>query len=81
MESKKETIFDHNPTDEELKRWGGRETFEYFNSKGIDILSDDDSNYYMIGILYASRGDDKTAEKYFSKIKHKKMLSTLVEDF
>ena len=81
MESKKETIFDHNPTDEELKRWGGREQFEKAERYGTDILSDDDSNYYMIGILYASRGDNKTAEKYFSKIKHKKMLSTLVEDF
>ena len=31
-----ETIFDHNVTDEELKRFGGREAYDYFASKGID---------------------------------------------
>jgi hypothetical protein len=28
--AKLETIFDHNPTDKELMRWGGRENFDYF---------------------------------------------------
>jgi hypothetical protein len=81
--AKIETIFDHNPTDEELMRWGGPEAFEYFKSKGIDFTDPvhEDSNYYMIGLLYASRGDRETARKYFSRIKHRDMLSTLTEDF
>lgn len=79
--AKLETIFDHNPTDKELMRWGGRENFDYFKDRGFDILADADTNYYMIGLLYKSRGDVKMAQKYLSKIKSKGMLSTLVEDF
>ena len=45
-----ETIFDHNPSDLELKRWGGRESFEYFANRGVDQFSCADSNYYMIGM-------------------------------
>ena len=76
-----ETIFDHNPSDLELKRWGGRESFEYFANRGVDQFSCADSNYYMIGMLYAGRGDKETANKYFDKIKDRSMLITLMEDF
>lgn len=64
-------------------RWGGKEAFEYFRKNGIDFTKPifEDSNYFMIGLLYSSRGDEETARKYFSKIKHKDMLSTLAEDF
>ena len=74
-----ETLFDHNPTDYELTRFGGREQFDFYKSIGFECSQDD--NYYMIGLLYAGRGDDKTAAKYFNKIKNRKLLVTLMEDF
>ena len=76
-----ETIFDHNVTDNELKRFGGREAYDYFASKGIDLCADSDTNYYQIGILYAGRGDMNKAHEYWTKIIDKGMLSTLVLDF
>lgn len=76
-----ETIFDHNPTDKELKRFGGRESFDFFASKGIDEFSCADNNWYMIGMLYAGRGNLDKANLYFSKIENKEMLSTLIQDF
>ena len=76
-----ETIFDHNVTDDELERFGGREAFEKAKRYGVDLLSDMDTNFYQIGILYAGRGDKKKANEYWSKIKDKKLLSTLVQDF
>ena len=76
-----ETIFDHNVTEEELKRFGGREAYDYFASKGIDLFSDSDTNYYQIGILYASRGNMKKASEYWSKIEDERILTTLVQDF
>lgn len=74
-----ETIFDHNPTDQELKRFGGRERYEWIASQGLHYSQDD--NYYQIGMLYAGRGDKKKANEYWSKIKNKEMLTTLIEDF
>ena len=76
-----ETIFDHNPTDKELKRFGGRESFEFFKSHGIDEFSCADNNWYMIGLLYAGRGNYNKANEYFSKIENKELLSTLMQDF
>ena len=76
-----ETIFDHNVTEDELRRFGGREAFEKAKRYGVDLLSDRDTNFYQIGILYAGRGDEKKANEYWSKIKDKKLLSTLVQDF
>lgn len=40
-----------------------------------------DNNYYSRGLLFAMRGEKEKANEYFDKIKNKKMLSTLVEDF
>ncbi len=76
-----ETIFDHNVTEEELKRFGGRDAYDFFASKGIDLCADSDTNFYQIGILYANRGDMKKANEYLSKIQDKRILSTLVQDF
>lgn len=76
-----ETVFDHNVTEDELKRFGGREAFEKAKRYGVDLLSDRDTNFYQIGILYAGRGDEEKANEYWSKIKDKKLLSTLVQDF
>lgn len=77
----RETIFDHNPTERELKRWGGREAFEYFESHGIDPHSDQDTNLYRIGMLYAGRGDYEKANEYWAKMEDKSLLCTLVQDF
>ena len=52
-----ETIFDHNVTDEELKRFGGREYLEWVKAiQGDYFNSDDDANYFL-GILFSIRGD------------------------
>lgn len=76
-----ETIFDHNPTDRELKRWGGRESFEYFEKRGINQFADSDTNNYMIAILYAGRGDYETSKKYKAKIKDPSMVQAFTPDF
>lgn len=76
-----ETIFDHNPTDLELKRFGGRESFEFFQEHGIDPFACEDDNLYQLGLLFAMRGDMEKANEYWSKIKYKAMLDTLVQDF
>ena len=76
-----ETIFDHNPTDRELNRWGGREWFEDAKKYGIDVFASKDRNYYMIGMLCRSRKEFSKANYYFSKIKHKSLLTLLMQDF
>ena len=78
---KKETIFDFNPTDEELIRFGGKESFEKDKEYGIDIFANDDNRFYCLGLLFAIRNDRKKSKEYFSKIKDKTMLATLVQDF
>lgn len=76
-----ETIFDHNPTDEELKRFGGKESFEWLDKKGLPYFTcEDDANYHL-GILFSMRKDFKKAEEYFSKIENKRMLDLLIQDF
>lgn len=76
-----ETIFDHNPTDLELKRFGGKGCFEYWLNKGINIYDDPDNCNFHLGLLFSMRGDDKKANEYWSKIEHKEMLDVLVQDF
>lgn len=77
-----ETIFDHNPTDEELMRFGGRKILEESIKKyGIEFLSNSDDSCYMIGLLYCIRKDYKKAKTYFDRIKKRSMLNTLVQDF
>ena len=74
-----ETIFDHNVTDNELKRFGGRETLIKFIERGLYEI--DDNRLYHLGLLFAGRGDYEKAKCYFNKIEHKEMLSSLVQDF
>ena len=76
-----ETIFDHNVTDKELERFGGREAFDFFASNGINLFDNEDTNNYQIGLLYAGRNDKEKAEIYFSRVKDKSLLSTLMQDF
>ena len=74
-----ETILDYNPTDKELKRFGGRKTVELTIDKGLYEIAD--NRLYDLGLLFAGRGNKKKADEYFSQIEHKEMLATLVEDF
>lgn len=76
-----ETIFDYNPTDLELKRFGGKEAFKFCQEHGIDPFACVDDNLYQLGLLFSMRGDDKKANEYWSRMKDKSMLGTLVQDF
>lgn len=76
-----ETIFDYNPTDLELKRFGGKESFEFLKENGLQRIITEDDNLYQLGILFAMRGEIKKANEYWSKIKNKDMLDTLIQDF
>lgn len=75
-----ETVFDHNPTDEELEWFGG--FFESCKVLGIDYTDEKyaDSNYYQIGILYSMRGDKQKAQEYFDKLKNQAFLRILWQD-
>ncbi len=81
MSERRETIFDHNPTDLELTRFGGRKAFDFLKERGVDLFNCQDTNYYQIGLLYSMRGDDTKANEYWSQIEHKEMLMTLWQDF
>ena len=74
-----ETILDYNPTEQEWKRFGGRD----FIMKYLDIYlqSHSDNHNYHLGLLFSMRGNKAKANAYFSKIEDSEMLQTLVEDF
>ena len=81
-----ETIFDHNPTDRELRRFCIRNQKEIDQAKRwyADNPNDkgwQDSSNYKLGMLFAMRNDFDRANTYFGKIHDKSMLSTLIEDF
>ena len=76
-----ETIFDFNPTDKELKRFGGREQFEKAKKYGIDPFGDEDTNNYQLGLLFSMRGNKEKAEHYWNQLKNKNILKTLIQDF
>ncbi|MDR1593292.1 MAG: hypothetical protein LBS43_02250 [Prevotellaceae bacterium] len=70
---KVETIFDYNPTERELRRWGVdkndgyghyEERFALF--KKI-VTTSKETDYYMLGLLFSMRGDRKRAAEYFAK--------------
>jgi len=78
-----EAVFDYNPTEAEFNRlapFGGKEALELAVSRG---LYDHDSNrLYHLGLLFAGRGDNEKAKKYFNMInKESNILSTLMQDF
>jgi hypothetical protein len=88
-----ETIFDYNPTPAELKRHGIIEHSDseikqgaWTLSEQIDFMkkcfekSPDDTNW-RLGLLFAGRGERKRANSYYAKVKDKRILATLVEDF
>jgi len=65
--SKPETIFNHNPTEKELKQLTGRVIDKEYYIKRFD----EDIFYYQIYCLYLMRDDEKTAEKYYLMISEK----------
>lgn len=77
-----ETIFDYNPTDAELGRWGGRGSFDFsIEHRVYVIFTERDNRLYMLGLLFSMRGDYEKGNEYFSQIEDRDMLHTLVEDF
>ena len=74
-----ETIFDHNPTDKELMRFGGRENLLKFTEKGLYEI--EDNRLYHLGLLFSGRKDYEKANSYFDKIEDRSLLKTLVQDF
>jgi hypothetical protein len=57
-----ETIFDHNPTEEEIRRLIARIPKEKY------LTIDPDTKYYDLYCLYLMRDDKETAEKYYLMI-------------
>jgi len=76
-----ETIFDYNPTDTELQRFGGRDAIQHLKSCGIDITESHDDRLYQLGLLFLMRGHKKRADQYFSQIQDRNKLNLLFEDF
>lgn len=76
-----ETIFDYNPTNLELKRFGGKEAFEYAKQKNINLFANSDNNLWQIGLLFSMRGDSQKANDYWNKMKDKSQLTILIQDF
>ena len=77
-----ETIFDYNPTDGELGRFNLRTQKQIDEMKCFyEEYPDADSINYQLGLLFSMRGDKRKANKYWSCIKDKRMLSTLIQDF
>ena len=77
-----ETIFDHNPTQQELNRFGLRKPDDINDIK--DWYKNDphpDTINYQLGMLFAMRGDRNKADQYYCKVCNKNMLSTLIQDF
>ena len=75
-----ETVFDHNPTDKELTRFGN--FFEASKRLGIDYTDEKyaDQNYYQIGILYLMRKDKEKANEYFARMKNQEYVRTFWKD-
>jgi hypothetical protein len=65
----KETIFDHNPTADELYKITN---FEDTTIKQYQIALTSDCALADLWILFKIRGDKQTAQRYFDKIKSKK---------
>ena len=74
-----ESIFDYNPTEEEMKRFGGLDCLLWAIGKGAYKIAD--NRNYHLGLLFSMRGDKEKAISYFNQIEHKEMLKALMQDF
>jgi tetratricopeptide (TPR) repeat protein len=86
---KVESIFDYDPTEQELRRFGlDRKTQGEHYDEGLALLKkvlsevdeDDEPEYYYLGLLFSMRGDTKRAEEYFAKAPYNQQR-LLVQDF
>jgi hypothetical protein len=84
MKTKVETIFDHNPTERELRRFGIQREYGDLDKQ---IERDkafyeklEAPQYYYLGLLFSMRGDKKRAEEYFAKATYGQQR-LLVQDF
>jgi len=75
-----ETIFDHNLTEKELKRFGLWQVPPEY-TEIVKKHKCNDSRLYRLGLLYAMRKDLIEANEYWAQIKDRRLLSTLVQDF
>ena len=77
-QEKIETILDYNPTDEEWKRFGGKDLFlkrqSWFNKYPDDAK-------WQLGLLFSMRGNNKKANEYWSQMTDKSRLQLLWQDF
>ena len=76
-----ETIFDHNVTKEELRRFGGEEYFEKAKKYGVDPYKTADSANYAIALLYSMRGDKEKANQYLKKIKDYSLIQATWKEY
>jgi hypothetical protein len=60
-----ETVFDHNPTKEELLTLFG---YDVDRDKYLSLPSDQQSEYGVLYRLFSLRNDSATAEKYLNLI-------------
>jgi hypothetical protein len=71
INKKVETVFDYNPTEDELKRFGLSPRLpdyeQRFAGKQQLMAGADASDYFIIGQLFYYRGDHERARKYFEK--------------
>jgi len=79
-----ETIFDYNPTEQELRRFRVKREDECYE-ESLALLKESMTSaktpeYYCIGLLFAMRGETEKANDYFAKIPYwQKQL--FVQDF
>lgn len=73
-----ETIFDHNPTEEEMKRFQGLKDPRI---RAIWFNGHTDNHYCGLGILFSMREDKERADECRGKIERKSMLDTLIRVF
>jgi len=62
-----ETVFDHGITADEIKSLGIQPAQQ---AEYVSRMKDADTVNADIAQLFASRGDDRTADKYFNRIKN-----------
>lgn len=76
-----ETIFAHNVTLKELKRFGGIDGFYFAANDDPSIYGTSQSSLYHLGILMYMRGNKEKSKLFFNKITDNGLLGSLSEDF
>jgi hypothetical protein len=80
-----ENIFDYNPTERELRRFGVKVEYGHYEEqlaifKGAYINAKK-PDYYLLGILFSMRGEKDRANEYFAKAYPDSRLQLLINDF